>query len=304
MSSNMSELNNADELPLANERVPAFTGYVYQQMEDPFVDHMHTADRVFYPSTPNYATQIVDDHSQIDLQGGAFYQGPIPCIDPALLPSSNILDNTSMSNTFGNHHVGHRGVEFNATNYHDGECALSSSVGTLFTPPDKILDNTSTSNTFGNHHVDHGGMNVNVTKSHDGESAKPRSVGGGARTKGHGNPFDPNEILGANRLWNFEPFHTNALPDKTLESEPLLTDDDFATMVRLPYDPLWIDKRGIDRSSIIARGSILKFEKLFIDSVLMVGDLLVVGDVDEGMKKNLRNTALVSGFWNFFAKLY
>lgn len=124
-----------------------------------------------------------------------------------------------------------------------------------------------------------------------GESSR---VGGRARPKGRGKFVNPEEALVADRLWNFEASHENT-SQQNADSVPLLSHEQFLAAVQQPYDPLWIDKDGLDRSKLAISRSVLKFEKLFLDSVLTVGDIFVLGDMSQGIQQNLRNTALVGG---------
>ncbi|MCJ1471173.1 hypothetical protein MMC07_009821 [Pseudocyphellaria aurata] len=56
------------------------------------------------------------------------------------------------------------------------------------------------------------------------------------------------------------------------------------------YDPLWIENFGLDRNQLQIAPSPMKFDKLFRDGVLGIGDQLVVGDRTPG------NTTSVGGF--------
>lgn len=133
---------------------------------------------------------------------------------------------------------------------------------------------------------------------HNEERGESSRVGGRACLKGRGKVVNLEKALVADRLWNFEASHENT-SQQDAASEPLLSNDQFLAAVQQPYDPLWIDNHGLDRSKLTIQRSNLKFEKLFLDSVLTVGDILVLGDMNQGIQENLRNTALVGGFFFF-----
>ena len=84
---------------------------------------------------------------------------------------------------------------------------------------------------------------------------------------------------------------------------PILNDNQFEILAQQPYDPLWIENLALDRVKLAIPPSPLKIQKLFMDNILMIGDKFVLGDVDEGIKQDLRNEAEVSDyFWNSSAK--
>lgn len=162
---------------------------------------------------------------------------------------------------------------------------------TLFSTQDSI-DNSSRLNTLGNHYV--GGPDQHSMHTHNDECRESRAIVGSVGSNRRGKVVDPKEALVAERLWNFEASHESSF-NEAAAAELLLADDIFATAVQLPYDPLWIENLMLDRSSFKIPRSNLKFEKLFLDKIIVQGDILVLGDADEGINKNLRNTALVSG---------
>lgn len=172
---------------------------------------------------------------------------------------------------------------------------------TLSSPHDPVDTCSIASTLEKNHFTDSTFIPDQSTPFHNetehGESTK---VCGRISSKGREKVLDPEEPLVAERLWNFEKTLGNIDPD-TATSEPLLTNDTIAAAVQLPYDPFWIDVHKLDRAKFDIPRSNLKFEKLFLDNVLMVGDIFMLGDVDEGMIQNLRNTALVGSFcfWYF-----
>lgn len=90
---------------------------------------------------------------------------------------------------------------------------------------------------------------------------------------------------------------------KASAHNPILTDHQFEILAQQPYDPLWIENLALDRVKLAIPPSPLKIQKLFMDNILVVGDKFILGDVDEGIKQDLRNEAEVSdSFWNSFAK--
>lgn len=129
---------------------------------------------------------------------------------------------------------------------------------------------------------------------HNDECRESTTIAGSVCSRRREKVVDPEEALVAERLWNFEASHESSLQEAAA-ADLLLTEDVLAAAVQLPYDPLWIENFGLDRSSFKIPRSTLKFEKLFLDNIIVVGDILVLGDADEGITKNLRNTALVSG---------
>lgn len=88
-----------------------------------------------------------------------------------------------------------------------------------------------------------------------------------------------------------------ALPQRQLAQDGLILEAEFAAAVNTPYDPLWIEHYGLDRSQIAFSPSAMKFDKLFLEKVIQVGDkLMLIPDhmpEVESIKPPLRNVATV-----------
>lgn len=65
-------------------------------------------------------------------------------------------------------------------------------------------------------------------------------------------------------------------PQRPIAQDGLLLEAEFAAAVNKPYDPLWIEHYGLDPSQITFSPSALKFDKLFLEKVIKVGDKLVL----------------------------
>lgn len=77
----------------------------------------------------------------------------------------------------------------------------------------------------------------------------------------------------------------------------LILEAEFAAAASTPYDPLWIENYGLDPSQITFSSSAMKFDKLFLEKVIKVGDKLVLipehtPDADS-ITPPLRNVATV-----------
>lgn len=66
------------------------------------------------------------------------------------------------------------------------------------------------------------------------------------------------------------------LPQRDTAQDGLILEAEFAAAVNKPYDPLWIENYGLDPSQITFSPSALKFDKLFLEKVIKVGDQLVL----------------------------
>lgn len=173
----------------------------------------------------------------------------------------------------------------------------------LFSPQD-LGESCSTIKAIGyNHFTDSAFIPDQSTPFHHEAEHGESTKGGRISSKGREKVLDPEEALVAERLWNFKESNRNIDPE-TATSEPLLTNDTIAAAVQLPYNPFWIDNHALDRARLDIQRSNLKFEKLFLDKVLIVGDILVLGDFGEGMTHSLRNTALVSFFFLVLLRTY
>lgn len=77
----------------------------------------------------------------------------------------------------------------------------------------------------------------------------------------------------------------------------LILEAEFAAAVGTPYDPLWIEHYGLDPSQITFSSSAMKFDKLFLEKVIKVGDKLVLIPEHtpdaESITPPLRNVATV-----------
>lgn len=77
----------------------------------------------------------------------------------------------------------------------------------------------------------------------------------------------------------------------------LILEDEFAAAANTPYDPLWIEHYGLDPSQITFSPSAMKFDKLFLEKVIKVGDKLVLIPEHtpdaESITPPLRNVATV-----------
>lgn len=79
--------------------------------------------------------------------------------------------------------------------------------------------------------------------------------------------------------------------------EGLILEAEFAAAAGTPYDPLWIEHYGLDPSQITFSSSAMKFDKLFLEKVIKVGDKLVLIPEHtpdaESITPPLRNVATV-----------
>ncbi|MCJ1426415.1 hypothetical protein MMC29_004318 [Sticta canariensis] len=146
----------------------------------------------------------------------------------------------------------------------------------------------SSGSTVGRGSLNSRSMDGNLNEERD----ESHSAGGRPSLKRRRKTGDHDETSASKRLWNFE-VSRDISSQQSITSEPSLNNDEFAAAVVLPYDPLWIDRHGLDRSRLHIPRSNLKFEKLFMDNVLLMRDIFVLGDFDEGVQNNLLNTALV-----------
>lgn len=67
-----------------------------------------------------------------------------------------------------------------------------------------------------------------------------------------------------------------ALLQRQPAQDGLILEAEFAAAVNIPYDPLWIEHYGLDHSQITFSPSAMKFDKLFLEKVIQVGDKLVL----------------------------
>lgn len=90
-------------------------------------------------------------------------------------------------------------------------------------------------------------------------------------------------------------------PNLLLQRKPaqdgLILEAEFAAAVGTPYDLLWIEHYGLDPSQITFPSSAMKFDKLFLEKVIKVGDKLVLIPEHtpdaESITPPLRNVATV-----------
>lgn len=81
---------------------------------------------------------------------------------------------------------------------------------------------------------------------------------------------------------NEQPFRNSAqsldptLPQRRTAQAGLILESEFAAAVKKPYNPLWIEYHGLNPSQITFSPSALKFDKLFLEKVITVGDKLVL----------------------------
>lgn len=87
------------------------------------------------------------------------------------------------------------------------------------------------------------------------------------------------------------------LPRRQPAQDGLILEDEFAAAATTPYDPLWIEHYGLDPSQITFSPSAMKFDKLFLEKVIKVGDKLVLipdhMPEAESIAPPLRNVATV-----------
>lgn len=94
---------------------------------------------------------------------------------------------------------------------------------------------------------------------------------------------------------------SQSLDPKLLQQKPaqvgLILEAEFAAAAGTPYDPLWIEHYGLDPSQITFSSSAMKFDKLFLEKVIKVGDKLVLIPEHtpdaESITPPLRNVATV-----------
>lgn len=209
--------------------------------------------------------------------------------------------------------------------HHEEERALSAGVGNRGSSPKAIplrshhvlLGSSRSTSGYGslnlrpkdgNHHVPlgssrstggRGSLNLRPKDGNlDEKRGESHSAGGRPSLKRCRETGDHDETSAAKRLWNFG-ISRDTSSRQSPSSEPSLNNDEFAAAVVLPYDPFWIDRHGLDRSKLNIPYSNLKFEKLFMDNVLLMRDIFVLGDFEEGVQNDLLNTALVSLFHGY-----
>lgn len=75
-----------------------------------------------------------------------------------------------------------------------------------------------------------------------------------------------------NLAQSLEPTRSQRYPAQ----DGLVLEAEFAAAVNTPYDPLWIEHNSLDPSQIAFSPSVMKFDKLFLEKVIQVGDKLVL----------------------------
>lgn len=87
------------------------------------------------------------------------------------------------------------------------------------------------------------------------------------------------------------------LPQRQPAQGGLILETEFAAAVNTPYNPLWIEHYGLDPSQITFSPSAMKFDKLFLEKIIKVGDKLVLipdhMPEAESITPPLRNVATV-----------
>lgn len=216
-------------------------------------------------------------------------------VNPDLLNTFGHIDPLSTDGTFGNQDMVSSSVIGNLGT--SRQFIVPSSSGTVGDEGPSTLPSTNVHHQEEEESTPSAGVGRrDSTKGNlDEEQGESHIAGGHPSLKRRRESGDHDESPAAKRLWNFQAYHDRSA-QQTPSSEPSLSNDEFAAAVVLPYDPLWIDRYGLDRSNLAIPTGNFKFEKLFMDNVFLTGDIFVIDDFAEGVQHNLHHTALVSSF--------